>query len=147
MHDEEVLRHVERANAARRSHRGGAVGARDAEDALEHAFRSSQRLAVYGTLAPGEANHHLLAACPGPWIRGVVHGHRAMREHAVFTYDAAAGHVAVQMLTSPGLLQRWASLDEFERPTHRRVLVPVFEGKGLLSVANLYEACEPVEPA
>src|SRR3990172_1792972 len=142
-----MLQLVDRANAARRSHRGGAVGARDAEEALERAFGCSQRLAVYGTLAPGESNHHLLAACPGPWVLGAVHGRRAMREHPVFTYDPTAPLVPVHLLTSPGLAQRWAQLDAFESPTHRRILVPVFAGERLLAVASLYEACVPVQPA
>jgi hypothetical protein len=64
----------------------------------------------------------------------------------MFTYDAAAPAVRVQMLTSAGLLAHWAQLDAFERPTHHRILVPVFADGKLLAVANLYAACEP-EPA
>jgi gamma-glutamylcyclotransferase (GGCT)/AIG2-like uncharacterized protein YtfP len=141
-----VLQLVDLANAARG--RGRAVrGAANAEPALERAFTCSQRLAVYGTLAPGECNHHLLAGCPGPWVHGVVHGRVVERQFKLFTYDPAAGAIAVQMLTSPGLVAHLPQLDAFERPTHHRILVPVFANGKLLAVANLYAACEPIAPA
>lgn len=143
-----MLRLVDRANTGRRGRLADASGdAGDAGAALECAFACSQRLAVYGTLAPGECNYHLLAACQGPWLHGAVRGRLATREHRVLTYDPRAGLVLVQMLTSPGLPGQWTQLDAFEQPTHRRILVPVFAGGRLLAVANLYEACDPVEPA
>lgn len=33
-----------------------------------------QRLFVYGTLAPGRPNEHVLSAVPGTWQRGTVRG-------------------------------------------------------------------------
>ena len=146
MPDPTVLQLVGLANAARRGGdaEGGAAAA-DAEPALERAFGCSQRLAVYGTLAPGECNHHLLAACPGPWVHGAVHGRMVERRFRMFTYDPAGTAVPVQMLRSPGLASHWAQLDAFEHPTHHRILVPVFAAGRLLAVANLYAACDPVE--
>jgi gamma-glutamylcyclotransferase (GGCT)/AIG2-like uncharacterized protein YtfP len=34
----------------------------------------AERLAVYGSLAPGQANHHQLAGLAGEWRSGVVRG-------------------------------------------------------------------------
>jgi hypothetical protein len=37
-------------------------------------FSAENRLAVYGTLAPGRVNHHQLAGLLGDWREGVVKG-------------------------------------------------------------------------
>lgn len=102
-----------------------------------------QRLAVYGTLLPGEVNHHRVAHLRGTWIRGAVHGalhptgwgttygFPALRWHP----DAAA--VPVKMLTSEDLPGAWARLDAFEGPGYRRSIVPVTTAHGVI-LANLY---------
>jgi len=133
---DDVLRLVDRANA------GDAAAA----SSLELSFRCSQRLAVYGTLAPGEPNHHQLARCHGTWSRGEVRGRRATRQFPVFTYDATAPSVPVQWLASAVLPQHWARLEAFEGPDYRRILVPVFRGEQLTTVAHLFAAVEPVMP-
>ncbi len=142
MLDDYVLQLCEHANVARSNQEDDIV---DAEVVLEQAFACSRVLAVYGTLAPGERNHHLLAECPGIWTRGAVHGRRAERDNPVFTYDPLTATVPVQVLTSAGLPRQWAQLDAFESPSHRRILVPVFAGSRLIQVANLYEAQHPVD--
>jgi gamma-glutamylcyclotransferase (GGCT)/AIG2-like uncharacterized protein YtfP len=136
---DDVLERIGRAN---RDRAAGACG--EAERGLEQRFQCSQRLAVYGTLAPGEGNHHLLADCPGTWTRGAVPGRRSMRRFPVFTYDPAASPVPVQLLASRGLPGAWTRLDAFEGSDYPRILVPVFAGGHLLAVANLYAAREPV---
>ncbi len=122
--------------------RGGA-----AERRLQDTFASDRRLLVYGTLAPGECNHHHLAGCPGEWTVVTVPGRRTVRAYPVFTFDPAAPPVAMQLLHSDGLPRRWAALDAFEGPDYRRILVPVFHDGRLRTVANLYEARAPVPPA
>lgn len=139
MLDDEVLRLVDRA------HRGEA----SATDALERAFSCSQRLASYGTLAPGGPNHHQLAPCRGTWSLGTVPGRRADRLFPVFTYDPSAPRLPVHWLASPQLPQHWERLDRFEGTEYRRILVPVFEAGGtgkVLTVAYLYAARVPVLP-
>jgi gamma-glutamylcyclotransferase (GGCT)/AIG2-like uncharacterized protein YtfP len=139
-HDVIVL--IERANRDRAA--GRTVD--DAERTLEAMFTCSRKLAVYGTLAPGESNHHLLASCPGTWTSAAVPGRRTVRRFPAFTYDPSAALVAVQMLDSPDLPDQWQHLDAFEGPDYPRILVPVYTGDHLLAVANLYASREPVAP-
>jgi gamma-glutamylcyclotransferase (GGCT)/AIG2-like uncharacterized protein YtfP len=138
----DLLELVARATTARRH---GRVDD-DAERLLDAAFGCCQRLAVYGTLAPGEANADQLADCPGTWSQGMVTGRRAQREHPVLTFDASAGAVPVLVLHSEVLPAHWARLDAFEGDDYHRILVPVARSHGSYTVANLYEAVRIVGP-
>jgi gamma-glutamylcyclotransferase (GGCT)/AIG2-like uncharacterized protein YtfP len=139
---------IEVVNAARRR---GQVAA-DAEWQLDSLFGTAARLAVYGSLAPGRQNHHMVAPLGGTWTEGVVEG-----DLTTYGWGAAIGYpalrlraggpvVPVQLLTSHALSQAWADLDAFEGAEYRRVLVPVWtsdgQGRELLAVANVYEAAE-----
>ena len=44
----------------------------DAGDRIESLIGTSQRLAVYGSLAPGRQNHHIGEPLGGTWTDGVV---------------------------------------------------------------------------
>src|SRR4028118_1413410 len=66
----EVRRLVDAANAARQQ--SDASG--DAERWLDAHFRTGHTLAVYGTLAPGQPNHHVLAPLGGEWTDGLIEG-------------------------------------------------------------------------
>jgi hypothetical protein len=74
----EVRRLVAAANAVRRQRdaSGSAVGSdgRRAERHLDALFRTSHTLAVYGTLAPGQPNHHIVAPLRGEWTDGLIEG-------------------------------------------------------------------------
>ena len=114
-------------------------------------------MAVYGTLAPGRPNHHVLAPLGGEWTEGLIEG-----DLIPLGWGAALGYpgfrpriggdaVAVQVLTAPSLADAWSDLDRFEGPGYRRILVPVFAaepGPGQTGerrpykVANLYAAAE-----
>ena len=152
---DEVRRLVAAANAARR--RGGAPeGAQpasdsDAERQLELRFRTSRTLAVYGSLAPGRSNHHVVAPLGGEWTEGVVEGELlavgwgASQGYSALVPRDGGPAVAAHVLTAPGLAAAWPELDRFEGAEYRRVLVPVFtpgppEGRRLHTVANLYAA-------
>jgi gamma-glutamylcyclotransferase (GGCT)/AIG2-like uncharacterized protein YtfP len=155
-----LLQLVDAANVARRrTSAPGEEGDRevDAEDRLESLFGTSQRLAVYGSLAPGRQNHHIVQPLGGTWTAGAVDG-----DLGSFGWGAAIGFpalrlrtggptVAVHVLTSPALPRAWADLDAFEGSEYRRVLVPVWSAtdqsaRVLLTVANLYEAAMPTHP-
>ena len=168
MHDDvEAL--IRQANAARP---GPATGSATrerptspAESELETRFRCSERLAVYGTLAPGRPNHHVVAPLGGSWSEGFVegewlttgwaaaHGYRALR------WQPGAERITAHLLAAPGLREAWPMLDRFEGPEYRRILIPVYRstsgasavaataagpggggGRELIAVANLYEA-------
>lgn len=151
----EVSRLVAAANAARwRSGGAGRAedpGAAEAERRLEDLFRTSQVLAVYGTLAPGQPNHHVVAPLGGEWTEGVIEGDLhpvgwgATLGYPAFIPRPGGAAVAVHVLAAPGLVASWPALDDFEGAEYRRILVPVFSpGAGderrLHTVANLYAA-------
>jgi len=145
MQTHESMELIDAANAARR--RG--QSAVDAESQLERLFAAGGRLAVYGSLAPGRENHHVVASLGGTWVSGVVEGDLAAQGWGVaLGYPALRPRsggpaVAVQVLTSEALRGAWALLDAFEGADYRRVLVPVWTsaggGRALRTVANLYE--------
>jgi gamma-glutamylcyclotransferase (GGCT)/AIG2-like uncharacterized protein YtfP len=153
----EVNRLVAAANAVR--WRGGASaqadapGAADAERRLEVRFATSRVLAVYGSLAPGQPNHHVVAPLGGEWTEGVIEGDLlpvgwgATLGYPAFRPRDGGSAVAVQVLTAPRLAAAWPDLDRFEGAEYRRILVPVFTSgpageRRLYTVANLYAAAE-----
>ena len=152
---------VAAANAARRRRdaAGGAAAAccRRAERRLDALFRTSHRLAVYGTLAPGQPNHHVVAPLGGEWTDGLIEGDLlpagwgAALGYPAFRPRAGGAAVAVQVLPAPSLATAWLTLDRFEGPEYQRILVPVFSmepgpvqagERRLYTIANLYAATE-----
>jgi gamma-glutamylcyclotransferase (GGCT)/AIG2-like uncharacterized protein YtfP len=157
----EVRRLVAAANAVRRQRgaSGNAVGSegRYAERQLDALFRTSHTLAVYGTLAPGQPNHHVVAPLGGEWTDGLIEGDLlpvgwgAALGYPGFRPRVGGAAVAVQVLTAPLLATAWPTLDRFEGPGYQRILVPVFctelspgqtGERRLYTVANLYAATE-----
>jgi gamma-glutamylcyclotransferase (GGCT)/AIG2-like uncharacterized protein YtfP len=157
----EVRRLVAAANAVRqqRDASGGAVGPddRSAERQLDALFRTSHTLAVYGTLAPGQPNHHVVAPFGGEWTDGLIEGELlpegwgAALGYPGFRPRVGGAAVAVQVLAAPLLATAWPTLDRFEGPEYERILVPVFSTeispgqageRRLNTVANLYAAAE-----
>ncbi len=106
--------------------------------------KPQKKLAVYGTLAPGEVNHARLAGIPGTWIECFVRGDLNMTGWGTaYGFPALAWRldgprVPAQLLTAPALERHWPRLDEFEGDGYRRVLVPVENDDGIIAVANLY---------
>ena len=132
----EVRRLVAAANAVRRQRdaSGSAVGSdgRRAERRLDALFRTSHSLAVYGTLAPGQPNHHVVAPLGGEWTDGLIEGDLlpvgwgAALGYPGFRPRAGGAAVAVKVLTAPSLATAWPTLDRFEGSEYQRILVPVF---------------------
>ncbi|AHY48265.1 AIG2-like family (plasmid) [Rubrobacter radiotolerans] len=157
----EIRRLVTAANAARRRSDvpdGAAeTDGQRAERRLDRLFGTGRTLAVYGTLAPGQPNHHVLAPLGGEWTEGVIRG-----DLFHLGWGAALGYpgfrprdegdaVTVSVLVSASLADAWPDLDRFEGPGYERILVPVFPAQsgpkqtGELrpyTVANLYAAAE-----
>src|SRR5918993_5755514 len=153
----EVRRLVAAANAARWRHdaSGSAVvsDGRRAERQLDDLFRTSHTLVVYGTLAPGQPNHHIVAPLRGEWTDGLIEGDLlpvgwgAALGYPGFRPRVGGDAVAVQGLIASSLAAAWATLDRFEGPEYQRILVPVFSAelspeRRLYTVANLYAATE-----
>ena len=103
----------------------------------------TERLAVYGSLAPGEKNHGQLADLHGDWRAGTVRGWRveagwgAAQGYPGLRPDPAGPEVAVQVFTSSELPAHWARLDAFEGDEYERVVVTVDLGAHSVE-ANLY---------
>ncbi|MEO8592593.1 MAG: gamma-glutamylcyclotransferase family protein [Candidatus Solibacter sp.] len=103
------------------------------------------RLASYGTLQPGQSNHHQLAGLDGRWLKGTVRGKLVATGWAhtqgfpALFLDPAGPVVEVSLFESPDLPQHWARLDEFEGVDYRRVVTTVSTAEGGLS-AYIYEA-------
>lgn len=128
----------------------GLRAANERDDLLEAHFAgryaAEHRLAVYGTLAPGEPNHHHLSDLAGQWRAGTVNGSLeplgwgADMGYPALRWSPDGAPVAVQMFVSDELPKHWARLDDFEGEQYLRILVPVRLADGGVAVANLYAA-------
>ena len=105
----------------------------------------STRLAVYGTLVPGERNADVLADLRGAWRRGTVRGTR--HEDGWHGYPGVVlddgDDVAVAVLSSPDLVAALPAVDAFEGPGYRRETVTVTLDDGERVTAQLYVLVEP----
>lgn len=137
-----VIRRVNRWRAEGRS----GLEVRTVERALERLFGVSGRLAVYGSLAPGRENHHMLADLEGRWLHGYVRGSYEQSGwgssigYPALRWAPDGERIPVRVLVARGLPDRWAELDRFEGREYVRGLVPVLDESRLLCIANLYLA-------
>ena len=101
-------------------------------------------LFVYGTLAPGRPNAHVMDGMVGTWEPGVARG--ALLPDG---WGAAAGYPAIVLAADgpevPGFLfrsedlpQHWDRLDEFEGEGYDRVLTTVWLATGEQATAYIY---------
>jgi gamma-glutamylcyclotransferase (GGCT)/AIG2-like uncharacterized protein YtfP len=104
----------------------------------------SHHLFVYGTLAPGQSNAHVLAGLRGTWqpahVRGTVH-HVTWGPAAGYlglVLDAAGAVVQGQVFTSDDLPAHWARLDAFEGEGYARVPVQATLADGSVLAAYAY---------
>ena len=91
----------------------------------------SAGLFVYGTLAPGRPNAHLLADIEGQWAPARVNGRLlpqgwgAAIGHPAIVLDDEGPEVDGFLLTAESLPTHWDRLDEFEGEGYERVLTMV----------------------
>ena len=95
-----------------------------------------ERLATYGTLAPGRPNHHQLDGLEGRWLKGHVNGMLveagwgASLGYPALVLDPAGSAIAVDVFESVDLPAHWARLDTFEGPGYKRVVTSVYLATG-----------------
>ena len=91
----------------------------------------SHSLFVYGTLAPGRPNQHVLADVPGHWqaaeVSGTLlpHGWGAALGYPAIRLDDGADVVEGFLFTSDHLDEHWERLDDFEGVGYKRVSTEV----------------------
>ena len=94
------------------------------------------RLATYGTLAPGRANHHQLARLKGQWRQGTVRGRLVKAGWGAalgfpgLILDPSGSVVEVHLFESEDLPNHWARLDAFEGAGYRRAVTQVRTADG-----------------
>lgn len=111
--------------------------------------RPGERLVAYGTLRPGEVNHHLLAGL-GTWQPAWVRGRLGTWNGypVLHPADGDGAELAVMLLTSSRLPGVLGDLDAFEGPAYRRAWVVAEVGprsgprSGAL-VARCYVSADP----
>jgi gamma-glutamylcyclotransferase (GGCT)/AIG2-like uncharacterized protein YtfP len=104
----------------------------------------TDRLFVYGSLAPGRANEHVLSGIPGTWVPGTVRGTLfwtgwgahlgcpgiVLAENG----DEVDGYV----LTATSLAEHWSRLDELEGHEYVRTRTRVACGEGDSLECDIY---------
>lgn len=126
---------------------GAAAGARArASQRAAALFGAAERLIVYGSLAPGRANHHQLASLGGDWIGGWISGDRVLSGwgaelgYPAVRWRAGGERIQAWLLCSAGLPAMWAKLDAFEGAAYQRLLAPFETEAEVVAVGYLYAA-------
>jgi gamma-glutamylcyclotransferase (GGCT)/AIG2-like uncharacterized protein YtfP len=110
---------------------------------------SDERLIVYGTLAPGEPNHHHLSDLKGTWTEGFVRGQLyqvgwgAAQGFPALRASREGPRVRAFLFESADLPEHWARLDAFEGEEYQRVLVPFENESDEPLPGYLYEGPDP----
>lgn len=106
-------------------------------------------LFVYGSLAPGRANAHVLADIPGEWtpatVAGTLHaqGWGAALGFPGLVLDPHGDPVRGLVFSSGELPAHWQRLDEFEGEGYVRVIASVRLDDGTQVKAHVYCLAEP----
>ena len=103
------------------------------------------KLFVYGTLAPGKPNEHILANTPGTWceanVIGTLHqeGWGAALGYPGLVLDEHAENVTGLVFSSEQLPNLWPMLDEFEGEGYQRVLTTAEFTNGTKAQVYVYQ--------
>jgi gamma-glutamylcyclotransferase (GGCT)/AIG2-like uncharacterized protein YtfP len=108
-------------------------------------------LFVYGTLAPGQPNAHILRGVNGKWQPAAVRG--LLKE---IGWGANMGYSGIELgeeypwvngmvLSSDNLDDFWEALDEFEGEDYQRVLTKVRMAHGEWLMAYVYQLAPAVD--
>lgn len=103
-----------------------------------------ERLFVYGTLAPGRPNAHVLDTIEGSWEPASVTGRLRQEGWGAalgfpgIDLDEQGGEVAGFLFSAAKLADYWAALDAFEGEAYERVLTAVKRQDGSTVEAFIY---------
>lgn len=104
----------------------------------------TERLFVYGTLAPGRPNEHVLAEVSGTWepatVKGTLlqEGWGAAAGYPGIVLDELGDDVPGFIFSSEELATHWARLDEFEGDGYERVVTSAELGNGTVVSVHIY---------
>ena len=102
-------------------------------------------LFVYGTLAPGKPNEHILKKITGTWKKGSVRGQLfasgwgAALGFPGIVLDPEQPEVKGLVFSSLELDKLWETLDDFEGEGYQRVITSVLLESGKMVDAYIYE--------
>jgi gamma-glutamylcyclotransferase (GGCT)/AIG2-like uncharacterized protein YtfP len=108
----------------------------DSHDSRHGVGGAIERLATYGTLAPGRPNHDQLDGLDGRWLEGYVDGALveagwgASLGYPALVLDPSGSAVGVDVFESRDLPAHWTRLDSFEGPGYERVVTTVHMSTG-----------------
>lgn len=110
---------------------------------------ADNRLATYGTLAPGKPNHGQLSKLPGDWLTGAVRGvlkeagWGAAMGFPGLVLDDDGDEISVHIFQSAELPGHWSRLDAFEGPGYQRRTTRAQTPLGPCDV-SIYELADPL---
>lgn len=109
----------------------------------------TDRLFVYGTLAPGRPNAHVLADVSGTWEAATVKGTllpqgwgAAVGYPGIVLHDDGS-EVHGMLFTAEDLAKHWQRLDRFEGEGYELRLTPVTLHRGGTAQAHIYVLRQP----
>lgn len=103
------------------------------------------QLFVYGTLAPGRPNEHVLADVPGKWKPATVtgtllqEGWGATDGYPGIILEKQGTEVEGFLFSSKYLIEHWTRLDEFEGKDYERVITTAKLKDGTTVDAYIYQ--------
>jgi nitroimidazol reductase NimA-like FMN-containing flavoprotein (pyridoxamine 5'-phosphate oxidase superfamily)/gamma-glutamylcyclotransferase (GGCT)/AIG2-like uncharacterized protein YtfP len=114
---------------------------------VDRALTANNRLASYGSLAPGRINHGQLSGLVGTWTKGTVKGRLLSAGSGAalgfpgLVLDPDGEDVEVHLFASADLPQRLPQLDAFEGRDYRREIAQILTADGVLD-ACIYVLAE-----
>lgn len=101
-------------------------------------------LIVYGSLAPGKENHHVISHIEGEWkkalIAGVLEdrGWGAGLGYPGFIPKENENSILVDIFISTELPKYWPEIDEFEGDEYQRIVIPFKMEDGTKDKGSIY---------